>query len=83
MRYASQKRRATTQKTYAMDICYSKVVTDGKRLHRTDGIFYIVKVKEYFSSVSKFDFERYYKDEKNIECWEFKENRWRKSGHCK
>ena len=65
-RYAGQKRRATTQKTYAMDKDYNKVLTEAKRLHRYDGEFYITIIKEIYSSVSVMDYQLYkYYDEKN------------------
>ena len=37
----ARHQRATTSKTYAMDMCYTKVLTDAKRIHRDDGKFYI------------------------------------------
>lgn len=83
-RYPGQKRRASTQKTYAMDICYSKVVTEAKRIHRAEGKFYIVKVyyDKYFTSVNQTEFDLDYKNNNNFECWEFIDKRWRKTGHC-
>ena len=76
-RYAGQKRRATTSKTYAMDSDYNKVLQDAKRLHRYDGGFYIVMVYGVYSSVSIRDYQTY-KYNGNIEHWKFENRRWKK-----
>lgn len=76
-RYAGQKRRATTSKTYAMDKDYNKVLTEAKRLHRHDGEFYITIIQGLYSSVSVRDYQIYkYTDE--TEHWKFENKRWRK-----
>ena len=77
-RYAGQKRRATTQKTYAMDKNYDKVLTEAKRLHRYDGEFYITMIKDYYSSVSILDYQTYRYDEEKTEHWKFENKRWKK-----
>lgn len=83
-RYAGQKRRATTSKTYSMKMDKKECVTEAKRLHRYDKCFYIVRVDTSYSSVSPFDYEAYYKNEKNIEKWTFSEDikRWSVEGQC-
>ena len=76
MRYANQKRRATTSKTYAMDKDYNKVLQDAKRLHRVDGEFFITDVMGVYTSVSVSDYRIYkYGD---VEHWKFENGRWRK-----
>lgn len=76
-RYAGQKRRATTSKTYAMDSDYNKVLQEAKRLHRYDGEFYIVMVYGVYSSVSTRDFQ-IYEYSGDIEHWKFENKRWKK-----
>lgn len=47
---AVHKQRATTSKTYAMDICYTKALADAKRIHRDDGKFYMDKIADSYTS---------------------------------
>lgn len=35
-------------KTYAMDMCYSKALADAKKIHRSEGKFYMDKIGECF-----------------------------------
>lgn len=75
-----RRQRATTSKTYAMDMCYSKVLADAKRIHRSDGKFYIDKIGKSFCSVSvrEFSTNAAY-SERNLEEWTFINGRWHKS----
>ena len=77
---AVRKQRATTSKTYAMDICYTKALADAKRIHRCDGKFYMDKINESFTSISVSEYMRIpaYQD-KHLEEWNFINGRWRKS----
>ena len=77
---AAHKQRATTSKTYAMDICYTKALADAKRIHRCDGKFYMDKINEFFTSISVSEYMRTpaYQD-KHLEEWNFINGRWRKS----
>lgn len=76
MRYAGQKRRATTSKLYAMDKDYNKVLQEAKRLHRPDGEFYIAKMQGVYTSVSIMDYQIYKFDD--VEHWKFEGRRWKK-----
>ena len=76
---AVRKQRATTSKTYSMDICYTKALADAKRIHRDDKKFYMDKVNDVFTSISEFEYSRtpaY--QEKDLEEWNFVNGRWRK-----
>ena len=77
---AVRKQRATTSKTYSMDICYTKALADAKRIHRCDGKFYMDKINEFFTSISVSEYIRTpaYQD-KHLEEWNFINGRWRKS----
>ena len=77
---AVRKQRATTSKTYAMDICYTKALADAKRIHRCDGKFYMNKINESFTSISVSEYIRTpaYQD-KHLEEWNFINGKWRKS----
>lgn len=46
-RYAGQKRRATTQKTFETSTDYDKVLNFAKKFHRTEKGFYIVNCPPY------------------------------------
>lgn len=76
-RYAGQKRRATTSKTYAMDKDYDKVLSEAKRIHRYDEEFYITVSQGIYSSVSIADYSIYKYDE-ILEHWKFENKRWKK-----
>ena len=77
---AIRKQRATTSKTYAMDICYTKALADAKRIYRCDGKFYMDKINEPFTSISVSEYMRTpaYQD-KHLEEWDFINGKWRKS----
>ena len=77
---AVRKQRATTSKTYAMDICYTKALADAKRIHRCDEKFYMDKINESFTSISVSEYMRTpaYQN-KQLEEWNFINGRWRKS----
>lgn len=77
---AVRKQRATTSKTYAMDICYTKALADAKRIHRDDGKFYMDKINESFTSISVSEYMRTpaYQN-KHLEEWNFVNGRWRKN----
>ena len=75
-----RRQRATTSKTYAMDMCYSKALADAKRIHRSDGKFYMDKIGESFCSVSAFEVSiNAAYSERNLEEWTFVNKRWHKS----
>lgn len=76
MRYAGQKRRATTSKLYAMDKDYNKVLQEAKRLHRLDGEFYIARMQGVYTSVSIMDYQIYKFGD--AEHWKFEGKRWKK-----
>lgn len=84
MRYAGQKRRATTSKTYSIKANKNECITEAKRLHRLEKCFYIVNVNGYYSSVGIIDYSLYYTKENNIEKWTFSEEnrRWKVEGLC-
>lgn len=74
-----RKQRATTSKTYAMDICYTKALSDAKRIHRDDEKFYMDKIGDVFTSISKAEYSRTVAyQEKDLEEWNFINGRWRK-----
>ena len=77
---AVRRQRATTSKTYAMDVCYTKALADAKRIHRCDGKFYMNKINESFTSISVSEYIRTpaYQD-KHLEEWNFINGKWRKS----
>lgn len=75
-RYAGQKRRATTSETYAMDSDYNKVLTKAKRLHRSDGEFYIGNINGYYSSISILDVKTFNYNQEELEHWIFNNKRW-------
>ena len=52
---AVRKQRATTSETYAMDFDYNKVLLKAKRLHKSDEEFYIGKINDSYTSISRFD----------------------------
>lgn len=84
MRYAGQKRRATTQKTYSMKSNKKECITEAKRLHRLEKCFYVINVNGFYSSVSTLDYKMYYTEEKNIEKWTYldENKRWKVEGQC-
>lgn len=74
-----RRQRATTSKTYAMDICYTKALADAKRIHRDDGKFYLDKIGDVYTSISVAQYEitpAY--SERNLEEWNFSNGRWHK-----
>lgn len=75
-----RKQRATTSKAYAMDVCYTKALTDAKRIHRDDGKFYIDKICNSYTSISVAEYSRTpaYQN-KNLEEWNFLNGKWRKT----
>lgn len=77
-RYAGQKRRATTSKTYAMDMDYKKCITDAKRIHRYDCIFYIYLQGKHYTSISYRDYQtnEKYHSIKGLEHWYFRDGFW-------
>ncbi len=76
----ARHQRATTSKTYAMDMCYTKVLTDAKRIHRDDGKFYIDNINGVYTSISKWDYDRIPAySERNLEEWAFRNGRWHKT----
>lgn len=63
-RYAGQKRRAATQKTFETSTDYAKVLNFAKKYHRAEKGFYIVNCPPYidtFSNVSESEFDLQYK----------------------
>ena len=83
-RYAGQKRRATTQKTFETSTNYDKVLNFAKKFHRSAKGFYIVNCPPYnetFSNVSETEFDLQYKNFNGfVEHWKFntENNRWKK-----
>ena len=79
MRYAGQKRRTTTKKTYAMNIDYKKCLKEAKTIHRDDKAFYLYDVGNCYSSisVSEFDCNDLFKSTPSLEYWVF-DDRWEK-----
>ena len=76
---AVRKQRATTSMTNVMDENYDKAITQAKKIHRYDGLFYIGKVKTYYCSY----------DQRELDCnnrlitiisekWMFENGRWYK-----
>lgn len=75
-----RKQRATTSKTYAMDICYTKALADAKRIHHDDGKFYLDKIADSYISISVAEYKitpAY--AERNLKEWNFINGRWRKT----
>mgnify|MGYP004494353875 CR=1 FL=1 len=79
MRYAGQKRRATTRQQYALGTDYNKVLKDAKRIHRDDEVFYIVTVNDgWYASVSHSDYKIYnYQPNDILQHWKFEGTRWK------
>lgn len=73
-----RRQRATTSKTYAMNICYSVAVREAKRIHRQDGKFYITRIGDYFTSLREVDCEIYGYDKSKLEAWIFQDGKWRR-----
>lgn len=81
MRYAGQKRRATTSRTYAFGNDYDKVIKDAKKIHRDDEIFYVYKIMDSYSSISSIEYnsnKEGYAKEKSLEKYIFVNRRWQK-----
>lgn len=87
-RYAGQKRRATTQKSFEVSKDYDKVLTFAKKYHRTEKRFYVVNVPPYedtYANVSETEFAIQYKNFSGfVEHWIFDEekNRWKLEEQC-
>lgn len=83
-RYAGQKRRATSSKTYELDSNKTKVINFARRYHKDDKEFYIAKVGDYYTSVSKIEFDSSYSSKGNIEHWTFDDVKriWKTEGEC-
>lgn len=73
---AVRKQRATTSKLYAMDIDYNKVLTEAKKIHRSDNEFYIYNSDNgYHTSISIHDVYLDNYNKSQLEHWKFNK-RW-------